>query len=117
KKRINHLATHFFACSDLAGKWLFDGSPAYQKMILINNGIKTMDYQYNETISQKMKEKFGVTGKTVYGTVGTFCDAKNHPFIIELFASLHKRNKNTVLLIAGVKPDNEIINKMIMDYN
>ena len=117
KKRINHLATHFFACSDLAGTWLFGGSAAYHKMVLINNGIKTKDYQYNKIIAQEMKEKLGVTGKTVYGTVGTFCEAKNHPFIIELFASLYKKNKNAVLLIAGVKPDNEIMNKMIRDYD
>ena len=117
KKRINHLATHFFACSDLAGTWLFGGSAAYKKMVLINNGIKTDDYKYNEIISRKMKEKFGVTGKTVYGTVGTFCEAKNHTFIIELFASLHEKNKDSVLLIAVVEPDNEIVKKMITEYN
>lgn len=39
KSRLDKYATHFFACSDVAARWFFGGTPMLEKSVLIPNGI------------------------------------------------------------------------------
>ena len=43
----------------------------------------------------------GLEGKFVIGHVGRFERQKNHEFLIEVFAEVHKKNENSVLLLIG----------------
>ena len=39
--------------------------------------------------------------KTVYGCIARFSPQKNHKFLIDIFAEIHKRDTNTFLLLVG----------------
>jgi len=104
-------ATHYFACSKLAGKWLF-GNKAFKngKITVLNNAIDPKRYIFNEQIRKKTRDKLNISDKFVLGHVGRFMPQKNHNFLIDIFSEVYKKNKNSILLLIG---DGELKNKII----
>jgi len=102
KSLISRNATHYFACSKAAGKWLF-GSKKVKNggVVIFNNAIDAKKFSYNENIRNKYRAELNLVGKFVVGNVGNFSLPKNHEFLIKIFIELYKRNKNTVLLLIG----------------
>ena len=98
-------ATHYFCCSEHAGRWLF-GNKAYDenKVVLINNAIDIYDFIYNEQIRYKIRKKLNIEDKLVIGHIGRFVEQKNHEKLIDIFYELHKKNESTVLLLVGEGP-------------
>lgn len=99
---VSRYATDFWACSDYAAKWLF-GKTAEQdpKIQYIPNAIRTEQFAFNEGVRKQYRKELQVEGYTVYGCVGRLSYAKNPEFTIELFDSIWKRDKNSVLLMVG----------------
>ncbi len=97
---LKYYNTHMFACGIEAGDWLY-GKKNRDKVIVMNNAIDAKEYTYNASKSEAMKRQLGVEGKLVIGHVGRFFAQKNHPFLIDIFAEIHKKNPDTVLLLVG----------------
>jgi glycosyltransferase involved in cell wall biosynthesis len=95
--RINNLATDFFACSQAAGEWAFKSRP----YIVINNGIETDRFVYNEADRIRTRESLGIIDEKVYGHVGRFVPVKNHNFLLEVFEKILRRDDNSLLLLVG----------------
>lgn len=109
KLGIAKYATHLFACGEVAGKWMFQGN----EFNVINNAIDSKRFIYNENLSSKKKKELNLQGKFVIGHVGRFNTVKNHSFLIDIFNETHKKNNQSVLLLAGVGPlQEEIKNKV-----
>lgn len=104
--------THMFACGEEAGAWLY-GKKNRDKVIVMNNAIDAKLYTYDEAESQVMKEKLGVSGKTVIGHVGRFFAQKNHSFLIDIFSAIHKKNPHTVLLLVGGGELDDLLKKQM----
>jgi glycosyltransferase involved in cell wall biosynthesis len=112
-----YIADYFFGCSQDAGisrygKRICDSS---EKFSVLNNAIDTDHFAYREEIRAKIRRKLGLEGKLVIGHVGRFFAQKNHRFLLEIFAQIHKRNADAVLLLVG---DGELrgeIEKQIRD--
>ena len=112
-----YVADYFFGCSQDAGisrygKRICDSS---EKFSVLNNAIDTDHFAYREEIRAKIRRKLGLEGKLVIGHVGRFFAQKNHRFLLEIFAQIHKRNADAVLLLVG---DGELrgeIEKQIRD--
>lgn len=98
-------ATHYFCCSELAGRWLF-GNKAYDnnKVKLINNAIDVDKFIYNEEIRDKIRKEIKVENKLVIGHVGRFVEQKNHIALIDIFNEIYKINPDSILLLAGDGP-------------
>lgn len=95
-------ATHYFACSDLAGKWLFgDEIVSNKNYYKINNAVFTEKYQYNDEIREQIREKHHLSDKIVMGTIGRLEEQKNYMFLLEVFYQYHKMNPNSCLIIIG----------------
>lgn len=110
KRRIADIATLFFACGDLAGKWMFEGSGCEDKVQLINNGIDMKKYTYNEQIRDRIRTQLGINNEFVIGHVGRFSTVKNHSYLLEVFADyLKMANGNSRLLLVG---DGELRSQM-----
>jgi len=95
-----------FACSDLAAKWLF-GDKAYNnnEVKIINNAIDAQNFIYNKEISLKCRKDLGIKQNTfVLGHIGSFSDAKNHSFLIDIFNAVRKEEIDSKLLIVGNGP-------------
>lgn len=95
-------ADYFFGCSKEAGAWLFGNkvvnSPKYH---ILQNAIDTEQYKFNAEIRKEYREELGLGEKKTFIHVGRFHPAKNHPFLLKVFAEIHKLDSNAVLLLAG----------------
>lgn len=100
--RIENVATHYFACSDLAAKWLF-GTSMYEKNkhCIINNGIELTTFKYNIQTREKYRKELKIDDRFVIGHVGRFAYPKNHDFLIEVFKVIYRKNNNSILLLVG----------------
>lgn len=97
KRGIPKYATDLFACGKGAGDWMFGGA-SYQ---IINNAIDVVACAYNPTKRQEMRRQLGLENEFTIGHVGRFNQPKNHPFLLDIFAALLKKEPNAVLLLVG----------------
>ena len=101
KPRIKKYATDYFACSDLAAEHLFGKYIDKTKIKIINNAIETEKFAYDENIREVKRKELGIEHKFVIGHVGRFFKVKNHAFLIDIFAEIHKQNSDAALLLVG----------------
>lgn len=97
KRSIPKYTTNLFACGKDAGDWMFGGA-LFQ---IINNAIDVEAYAYNPTKRQEMRRQLGLENELTIGHVGRFNQPKNHPFLLDIFAALLKKESNAVLLLVG----------------
>lgn len=99
-------ATDYMCCSELAGRWLF-GNKEYDKgnVYLLNNAIDLDKFKYDEKIRKQKRKELNIKDDTlVIGHIGRFVAQKNHTFLIDIFNEIHKKNQNSILLLAGQGP-------------
>lgn len=97
KNKISKYATHLFACSREAGKWMFNTN----QFSVLPNAIDTKLYSFNEDKRNKIRNELQLNNQLVVGHVGRFNSVKNHTFIIDIFNELHKIVPDSYLLLAG----------------
>lgn len=91
-------ATDYFACSALAGKWMFGEKSQFK---VIANSIDTSVFKYHSERRERTRRALGIHYEFVMGHVGRFACAKNQSFLIDIFDKYHKKNKNSILLLVG----------------
>lgn len=96
---IPHIS-HMFMCGEESGEWLF-GKKNKSRFIQLNNAIDAKNYSYNEVKRAEVRKSLGLTEELVVGHVGRFNPQKNHPFIIDVFNEVHKKEPDSVLLLVG----------------
>lgn len=100
---LRYQADYFFACSIEAGKWLFgEKIVKSNNFFVVKNGIDMSRFYFNVEKRKEIRKQLGIDENTfVIGHVGRFIEAKNHEFLIELFAAINDKNKDTKLLLIG----------------
>ncbi|MEN6418935.1 MAG: glycosyltransferase family 1 protein, partial [Clostridiaceae bacterium] len=96
-------ATEYFACGEKAGRWFY-GDRRFQrgKVQILPNAIDPERYQFDIGARETLRAEYGIAPDTlVVGHVGRFTYAKNHTFLLDVFAALHKEQPDSVLLLAG----------------
>lgn len=112
-------ATDYMCCSELAGRWLF-GNKEYDKgnVYLLNNAIDLDKFKYNESLRKKKRKELSIKDNAlVIGHIGRFVAQKNHDFLIDIFNEIHKKNNNSILLLAGQGPLMEDIKNKVKELN
>ncbi|MCQ2584332.1 MAG: glycosyltransferase family 1 protein [Treponema sp.] len=112
----NIFATHYFCCSEKAGRWQF-GNKAYNKgnVFLLNNAIDLEKFRFNKDSSVLKRKELGISESTfVMGHMGRFMAQKNHEFLINVFNEVNKKNPDSILLLAGQGPLVEDIKEKVM---
>lgn len=97
RRSIPQYATNLFACGKDAGDWMFSGAP-YQ---IVNNAIDATAYTYDPEKRTELRQKLDPRDELTIGHVGRFNPQKNHPFLLDIFASLLEKEPNAVLLLVG----------------
>ncbi len=117
KKSLLLYATDYFACSNLAGQWLFGNDIIYSKNFkVIHNGVDLKKYAFNLTVRNKIRKMYKIgSNEVVIGHVGRFAAQKNHEFLIDIFNEYHKINSNSRLLLVGTGILEESIKKKAQD--
>lgn len=100
KKRMMPYLTHLFMCGEESGKWLY-GEKNKSRFIMLNNAIDAALYSFDASKREKMRQQLGLTDELVIGHVGRFNPQKNHPFLLDVFAALLKKEPSAVLLLVG----------------
>lgn len=98
KKTVLKKANVFLACSNIAGKWLYEGKRDFK---VINNAIDIESFRFEEKIRKELREKIGVQDELVIGHVGRFEEQKNHEFLIKIFYETLKIRPDARLLLIG----------------
>ena len=100
RRKVRRVASHYFACGQKAGEWLFgkENSTSFQ---IINNAIDTKPFQFDEQLSLEIKRKLGLTDQKIVGHIGRFNEYKNHLFLIEIFKELASLKPDYHLLLIG----------------
>ena len=94
---------YMFTCSELAGISVF-GLKAVEegKTVFMPNAIDCKKFDYDPEVRSKIREELGISDKYVIGHVGRFHYAKNHEYLLRVFAALcEKGRKEYVLLLLG----------------
>ena len=112
-------ATDYFCCSELSGRWLF-GDKEYDKgnIFLLNNAIDLDKFKYDEKVRKAKRKELNIKDTIkVIGHLGRFVEQKNHRFLIYIFNEIHKKDKNTLLLLAGQGPLMDEMKQKVKDLN
>lgn len=99
-------ATDYFACSELAGRYLF-GDKTFDngEVKIIRNAIDVEKFKFDPKIRKELRKELGVKDDDfVIGHLGRFVEQKNHRFLIDIFAEVKKEKANTKLVLAGQGP-------------
>ena len=99
-------ATHWLACGEAAAinGW---GRSAFKKgkVTILPNAIDPERFKFSESARREIRAKYEIAEDDfVVGHVGRFYPQKNHDFLIDVFAELHKRKANAKLLLLGDGP-------------
>lgn len=105
RRSIPRYAASLFACGKDAGDWMFRGAP-YQ---IIHNAIDAAAYSFDSETRAEMRCQLDLTDKLAVGHVGRFNPQKNHPFLLDIFAALLKKEPTAVLLLVGGGEDMPVI--------
>lgn len=104
-------ATHFFACSEKAGRYQF-GNKAFDqgKVIIINNSIDTSRFMFNLNSRNEIRKQFDIPSDTLLiGHVGRMVTVKNHSYLLDVFKHVKEKHENSKLLLVGYGPLKEDI--------
>lgn len=99
-----YIADKFFACSKDAGISRYGktvGNDSVRCQVL-NNAIDARRFSLNQETRKQVRSELHIAENAiVIGHVGRFVEAKNHLFLIDVFADVRKRDPNAVLLLIG----------------
>lgn len=110
RKNLYKKTDYCFACSALAGASVFGKKRVDEgKVKIIYNAIDARKYTYQSEKRNLMRKKLAIEGKLVLGHVGRFSAPKNHPYLIDIFASLCSMREDAVLVLLGDGPDKAAI--------
>ena len=99
-------ATDYFACGELAGRYLF-GDNAYDggKVTIIHNAIDVDEFDFDPAARKKLRREIGLSDNDfVIGHIGRFVEQKNHRYLIDVFAEIKKKKTNAKLVLVGQGP-------------
>lgn len=105
---LRSLATNYAACSQLAGRAMFED----QEFTVIPNVIQTEKYRFDPTMRKSVRQKMNATDKFVVGTVGRLAEQKNPFFAMAVFECLQKQVPNAEYWWVGSGP----LEKSVQDY-
>ncbi|MGE7862772.1 glycosyltransferase family 1 protein [Bacillus mobilis] len=111
KPILSKISNYKFACSNVAGKWLFKESDEY---IIVKNSIGAESYIYNMKVRKEKRKELDVCGDFVLGHIGRFTYQKNHEFLLEVFKAIYDKNKDVKLLLVGTGELREGLEKRVL---
>lgn len=105
-------ATHFVACSKLAGDFLF-GNEHYT---LLNNAIEPEKFAPDIEARKRIRDELGITDDTLLlGHVGRLCPQKNQAFLLEVFKHILDFHPDSKLVLIGEGEDEGLLKQKAME--
>ncbi len=108
-KNLKKYSDYCFACSNEAGKWIFNN----KEFMVLNNAIDTELYKFQPVVRQRIREKMNIEENFVVGTVGRIMHQKNPNGIIDIFMAIKEKQPNAKLMWIGKGPGSETVEARI----
>jgi len=103
RRRIPNCATHLFACSEAAGRFLY-GDALYDagNVAIVRNAIETERYRFDREERERVRGDLGLEKRFVIGHVGRFdLRQKNQLFLLDAFSEAKKARPELALVLVG----------------
>ena len=115
KKPLIKYSTDYFACSKIAGEWLFGKKIVESdKFKVIHNAIDYEKFKYDEKVRKEIRKTLKINDSDiVIGNVGRFSNQKNHLFLLDIFNATLKINSHIKLVLVGQGENERIIREKI----
>lgn len=96
-------ATDYFACGEIAGRWLFSNHTFDKGQVFImENIIDYKKFAFNLTSRVTIRDEFNIgVNDFVVGHIGRFCKQKNQLYLLDVFAKIHQKVPNAKLVLVG----------------
>ncbi|MBR1571732.1 MAG: glycosyltransferase [Lachnospiraceae bacterium] len=92
----------FLACSRVAGEWMFGKqNTESEKYKTIYNGVDVENYLFDKEERDSIRSELGLKDKFVLANVGRLSYQKNQDYLIKTFATYHRKNPDSMLVIVG----------------
>lgn len=112
RRHLGREATHRFACSSAAGRWLFGEGSSFQ---VLPNSIDVAAFAFNASERSRIRGEYGFNESFVIGHVGNFSPPKNYPFLLEVLAEARSLDDRVHLLLVGNHARSPDIERLIAD--
>lgn len=111
RRKIGAIATDFWACTYEAGKWFYsDDILKSSRFQVIRNAIELSVYAFDSSVREEIRQQYQIQDKFVVGHVSRLSVwQKNTLFVLDVFASILKREPNAVLMLVGDGPDRALV--------
>ena len=86
---VNRISTRRYACSDVAGKWMF-GRKDYN---IIYNAVDKSRFAFNLASRLNTRNELGLRDEHVLIHVGNFCYTKNQRFLMEIMQKITEKDE------------------------
>lgn len=100
KRLMRPYLTHYFTCGWGSAKWLF-GKSLMKKVIFFPNAIDTHSFIFDPVKRTEIRVCNGWEQQLVIGNVSSFSRAKNHFFLLDIFAEIICREPSALLVLVG----------------
>lgn len=89
--------THVFACSPEAAEFIAPGKP----YTLMSNAVDVCAFSFSLSERGRIRAELGISDEPIVGHVGRFHPAKNHTFLLDVFAEVLRLEPKAKLLLVG----------------
>lgn len=117
KPQLEKCATDFFACSEQAATFMFDGAVSnVEDIVIVPNAIDVDRFTFNEEVRNEKRAFLEWQNCFVIGNVGRFHSQKNHHFIIQVFKKVIEKKPHARLLLIGEGDLRDSVENEIKSY-
>ena len=93
RRNLPKKADYLFTCSELAGISVFgEKAVREKKTVFIPNAVDLSAFACDKGVRDRIRKELGVENSYVIGHVGRFHYAKNHEYLLSVFAALCKKD-------------------------
>ena len=112
--RLDSFATHYWYCSDEAGKFLFgDDFKSKPNSQWIRNGIDVESKRFDERKRMEVRKKYGVDDCKIACHISNFSAAKNTGFLADIIDQVTSRDSSWCFLFVGDGPWRKMLERQI----
>lgn len=103
RKNLGKKADVCLTCSRLAGEAVFGKKMVEEgRVITVPNAIDAVEFAFSKKTRDQKRGELGIGAREfVIGHVGRFGHMKNHAFLLDVFAEIHKKLPDSRLLLVG----------------
>lgn len=110
------MATHFCACSHMAADFLFGPQIRRDNIRILNNAVNVDAYSFDANERASVRDRLRLKDKQVLCYVARFTYAKNHSFLMDVFARISAILPDARLLLIGDGPLREPTEALTAKY-